>query len=258
MGAIKHVGVGVVQYLIEQRSKGGAFTTLEDFLHRVDMRQVGKRALESLIKVGALSGLHSERDALMENLERLTSYSTDYHKAQEVGQRSLFGGDTGISEKLELPSAKKRVPQREQLGWEKELLGLYVTGRPVDRVKDKLRHAHLNIIHVMKQTLEDDDEILRRQWSDKPVRVAGEVVSMKKLTTKNSETMVIFQLEDWHDTAATIEVVMFPRTWHKVNGYFRDDRQREFAPGEIVLVDGTFDTSRESAQIIANRVDQDF
>jgi DNA polymerase-3 subunit alpha len=250
MGAIKQAGVGALSHIIEERQQGGIFTSLDDFCHRVNLKNVGKRTIESLIKVGAFHAF-GERDALVENLERIVNYSVEYHNAQEVGQMSLFG-DAGLDEdSLEIPPAKVSVPPREQLKWEKELLGLYVTGRPVDRHKDVFRAlSNLATVQVMKETPE--------VYNGKQVKIAGEVVAVRKILTRNNDTMAILTLEDWHDTAGTIEVVLFPRTWIKVHTYFLEEHERELAEGEIVVVEGRTDMGRGDLQIIGDKVNTDF
>lgn len=241
LGAIKNAGLSALQHIIDERLNGGQFDSLVDFCQRVDLRQVGKRALESLIKVGALRAF-GERDALAESLERIVGFSADYHKAQEVGQMSLFGeGDAFVGEELEIPPARDPVTTRDQLRWEKELLGLYVTGRPVDKHRHIFRSLSLNVIHELREA---DSEM-----HNKPVRVGGEIVNVRKVTTRNGELMAVLQFEDWHETAGTLEVVLFPRSYRELG----DDLEK-LEPGEIAIIQGTFDTSRNDVQIKANKV----
>ncbi|MCA9884901.1 MAG: DNA polymerase III subunit alpha [Anaerolineae bacterium] len=250
MAAIKNAGVAALQHIIDCRNENGRFESLEDFCHQVDLRAVGKRALESLIKVGAVP--FGDRDALHESLDRIVGFSTEYHKAQEVGQMSLFGGDMGVDEEtLYIPPAKDPVRPRDMLGWEKELLGLYVTGRPVDRHRDKF--AAMSNLHVV-----NDLKANAEAMHEKPVRVAGEIVSLRKIITRTNTQMAILQVEDWHETAGTIEVVLFPRTWDKVVDYFEEHHQRQPVESDLVVVNGVFDISRGDPQIKADMVDDQF
>jgi DNA polymerase-3 subunit alpha len=250
LGAVKNAGVGVLKYMLDKREEGGVFASLVDFCERVDLRQLGRKALESLIKVGALSQF-GERDAMLENLERIMQYSIDYHKAKDAGQKSLFGDVSFATLGLDIPPAKEPVPLRLQLGWEKELLGLYVTGRPVDRYKSSLQHMALAEISDLK-----DPETA--PMGEKAVQIAGEVVNLRKLITKSGDPMVILQIEDWHDSAGTLDVVMFPKTWSKVSAIFQTEHDKVLDVGEIVLVRGKFDNSRNDPQIIADMVDTNF
>lgn len=250
LSAVKNAGVNALNVLLEARQAGGRFASLLDLCHRVDLHKVGKRALECLIKVGALEAF-GERDVLLESLERMMTASTTYHKVKQSGQKSLFGEEVsvGMSE-ITLTTPKERVTRREMLMWEKELLGLYVTGRPVDRFAAQLRHLP-NLLDVAE---------LRADEAFKPraVSVAGEVVSMRRIQTKSQETMIVMQIEDWHESAGTIEVVLFPKTWHKVDITFRAENDRPLDVGEIVLVRGTLDNKRGSVQVIADSITADF
>lgn len=262
MGAIKNAGVGAVQHILEERQKNGKFENLMDFCQRVDLRQVGKRAVESLIKVGAFEGW-GERDDLLYALERIVGFSGDYHKAKEVGQKSLFG-DVGSSETLEIPTAphKEKVSHRLQLKWEKDLMGLYVSGRPVDRHVEKFRAmGNLQIIAELK-----DPEL---PYPTEQIKLAGEIVSIKKLLTKNNEPMAVVVLEDWHETSAQIEVVMFPKSWKLVRDYVKQHKENnsentdentdfELKEGDILLVMGKVDKSKGEAQILCDKVSFEF
>ncbi len=238
LAAIKNAGESQLQPILAAREAGGAFTSLEDFCRRVDLRQVGRRALESLVKVGALDALGNRGQlAQPEALDRMMSYSADYHRAQEIGQMSMFGADDA----LRLPPAPADVSPRDLLNWEKELLGLYVTGRPVDKAREVLLHANTaEIAHLKEQGA---------AAAGKTVVVAGEIVSLRKIVTRNSQMMAVIQLEDWHDSADTLEVVLFPRTYDKFHDLVE--------VGSVVIVVGKFDTGRGDPQIVADSVRQD-
>lgn len=242
LAAIKNAGVGALQPILDARSEGGRFTSLEDFCRRVDLRVVGKRTLESLIKVGAMREF-GMRQQLLNALERITIYSANYHKDREIGQMNMFGGDTASmgEDTLPLPDIKE-ANEREMLAWEKELLGLYVTGRPADKFRAALPHAGTQSI----QELKDPEAMM----NGKQVKVAGEIIALRKIVTKNGDMMGVIQLEDWRESASTIEVVLFPRTWQKCQDIVNE--------GSIVKVTGKFDTSRNDPQIIAEEVSQDF
>ncbi|NWG18371.1 MAG: DNA polymerase III subunit alpha [Chloroflexi bacterium] len=239
--AIKNAGAGQLQPILDARTEGGPFASLEDFCRRVDLRQVGKRTLESLVKVGALDAL-APRASLVgaAALDRLMSFSADDHRAREVGQMSIFGGDTGVSDTLKLPEPQT-LSERQLLTWEKELLGLYVTGRPVDKVRGMQRDLNTAEVALLKA----DPAI----WSGKSVTLVGEVAALRKIVTKNGQMMGVVQLEDWHDSADTIEVVLFPRTW--------DQFHEMVDEGNVLWFKGKVDTQRGDVQIICDKVSQD-
>ncbi len=238
--AIKNAGEGQLQPILDARADGGTFANLEDFARRVDLRQVGKRTLESIVKVGALDAF-APRAQLCNPaaLDRMLSFSADYHKAKEIGQMSMFGGDAGVADTLKLPPAED-VTDRQLLTWEKELLGLYVTGRPVDKAREVLRHSNTQDVAQIKED--------GMSWAGKPVKVAGEVAALRKIVTKNGQMMGVVQLEDWHDSAASIEVVLFPRTWDKFH--------EQVDEGKVIVVTGKLDMGRGDAQIVCDSVSQ--
>lgn len=242
MAAIKNVGVGPLQHIIEQRNQDGPFRDLEDFCRRVDLRIVQKRALDALIKVGALDE-YGERPELLAAMERMISYSADYHKAQEVGQMSLFGEATGVEGLggglLENLTNIEPATERMMLNWEKELVGLYVTRHPLHAVMDKLQHV---ITHTSAELIE-----LAEAAQDRQVTLAGLVTSIRRIITKKGDPMAILTLED---ITGSLEGVMFPRTWAEYGESLEEDM--------VLVVRGKADMRRGDMQIIVDSVTQNF
>ncbi len=241
--AIKNAGESALMPIIRAREEGGPFGSLEEFCRRVDLRHVQKRTLESLIKVGALDtfGIRWQL-ADTASIERMVNFSSDHHHAKEIGQMSMFGESTGMTDKLKLPDAKE-IPEREMLNWEKELLGLYVSGRPVDKIRDLLLRANNTADVAVIKAPESN-------MNGKGVAVAGEIVSVRKLVTKNGDMMAVFNMEDWHVSAESIDVVLFPRSWQKFGELIVE--------GNVIMVGGELDTSRGDPQIKAETVTQNF
>lgn len=256
LAAVKNAGARALEDLI--RDRGDApFDNLMDFCQRVDLRKLGKRTLESLIKVGALVKFGT-RATLLAALEGIVSYSSSHHKDKEIGQMNMFGeaaaDEVGLLHSL---TEIEEYSPREQLKWEKELLGLYVTGRPIDRYKSVFAKQKLQKITDLKNPALAKPE---------QVRVAGELTSVRKITTRNDDMMAVLSLEDWHESAGIIEVVLFPRSYTKVMNYFSEknaaltesDSEKGLFEGEIVTVVGKYDDSRGDPQIIAENVSIDF
>jgi DNA polymerase-3 subunit alpha len=239
--AIKNAGQGALQHILNARDEGGPFRDLTDFCQRVDLRAVGKRTVESLIKVGAMS-MMGTRPQLLAGLDRMVSYSADHHKAKDIGQVSMFGGETssfGNDNLLDnLPNIEE-VSQRDMLNWEKELLGLYVSSHPIDPVSDMLKHLRPNYTHELKELGENHHEM--------PVKLVALVAGLRKLPTKNHDMMAIATLEDRY---GQIDCVLFPRTWKQY--------EEMVAEGHVILVSGKLDVSRGEPQVICERVQQDF
>ncbi|GAF71901.1 unnamed protein product, partial [marine sediment metagenome] len=213
LGAVKNVGESAVKTVLKARREGDNFERLEDFARRVDLRHVGKRALESLVKVGALDCLGS-RIAILDSLERILALSSAHFRAIEVGQMSLFGASTGISDDLAVSPAIAEVPRRRQLGWEKELLGVYVSDHPLTPHVEGLARV---VTHFSAE--------LRDATQGQQVCVAGEICHIRPYQTKSGKAMGFVTLEDLQ---GMIELVVFSRVWNDVSKWLQ--------PEMIVLV----------------------
>jgi DNA polymerase-3 subunit alpha len=218
LSAVKNVGVGPVETLEAARKDGGPFKDLNDFARRADLRAVGKRALESMIKVGALDRF-APRQQLLNGLDQIMAASASHFKAADSGQMSLFGAHTGIADDIRLPVVTQEVNRREILNFERELLGLYVSDHPLSPVMDKLTQA---VSHFAGQ--------LGEAAHGEAVRVAGLVVRIRHHQTKSGKPMAFATLED---IQGNIELVVFPRTWEKY--------QKVLVMDQIVMVDGKVD-----------------
>ena len=246
LGAIKNLGVGAVEHIIEQREKGGKFTDLDDFLTRCSAQEIGKRGMEAMIRVGAMDSF-GDRPTLLHNLERLMKYSIKRHKDAAVGQMNMFdllGSDddddtsgNNILNMLETPT--NPADKREQLRWEKELVGMYVSDHPLRMVMGKLRQIITHTTSELKEHI--------GAHSGKQVTIAGLVSSIRSLYTKNNDPMAILTIEDMQ---GTIECVMFPRTW----GTFRD----LVVEDTVLIIRGKAEERQSTAQIIVDSVTQDF
>lgn len=231
LGAVKNVGEGPVAALMRARGADGPFGSLDDLAQRVDLRLVGKRALESLIKVGALDAF-GKRTAILDSLDRLVSASGTHFRAAEAGQISLFGALGGALDTVKLSASVSDVPRREQLNWEKELLGLYVSDHPLSPVIDELRDA---ATHFSGELTED--------MQGQAVRVAGLITSIRPYQTKSGKAMGFVALEDLQ---STLELVVFPRAWEKVAGWLKTD--------QIVVVDGKVDAQGGTPKILVDSI----
>ncbi len=228
LGAVKNVGHGPVDTLLEAR-KEGPFDDLDDFVRRADLRKVGKRALECLIKVGALD-VFGTRPALFDALDRIVSISSSYFAAADSGQMTMFGPGTGLDESIELPAFNAEVTRREQLDWERELIGLYVSDHPLSTVMEAIDQ---NVTHYSTELVETNDKQL--------VRVAGLISRIRPHTTKKGAPMGFVTLED---VQGMIDLVVFPRTWEKYRDLIDFDA--------IVMVDGKVDAQGAEPKILVD------
>ena len=229
LGGIKNVGEAVAAEIVKERQFRGRFESLESFVFRMG-RNVTKKALESLIRCGTLDELGT-RFAHLNRLEEVLNQRA----TQPDTQMSLFGGFEaprreqhveprprpaagGSGQQLSLfsqlavssqPVSGDTVPLEVRLSWERDLLGMYFSGHPLDKYREYLRR------HTV--SLADIDEVPDRA----EVTVGGRVSSVKKIITRAGEEMAFISLEDEYDS---IEVIVFPRVWQQARGFLAKDR----------------------------------
>lgn len=207
--SIKNFGTGVADSIIEAR-KSGAFTDLSDFLARIGDKNMNKKSLEALAMSGALDAL-GERGAMLQNIDALLDYRKE-HQGTPKDQVSLFGA-VQKAQALTLPDTKPATND-ERLAWEKELLGLYVSGHPLDKHRAQLLKSRG--IAYAKESLKGVEIVL-----------AGFIESAQPILTKNGERMSFLKLVDF---TGSIEVVVFPRVFKEQTALF--------SPGSCVMLKG--------------------
>lgn len=213
LGAVKNVGQGPIEKIIEARNTAGPFKSIEDFAQRVDAAVVNKKVMESLIKCGAFDSM-GDRDTMLFNVDKITSYASRVQKNALSGQIDIFGS-LDLHEEIPPISMDKpnyKIDPRQHLIWEKELLGLYVSTHPLDDFKNYLSNKTTSI---KKYTKSDDG---------KAITVGGIISSFRKIYTKNNDPMAFVQLEALD---AEIEVIVFPRVYSKYEDLWAADNVLE-------------------------------
>ncbi len=217
MAAIKNVGTGAVEEILRARDEQ-PFASLEDFLTRVNSRVVNRKAMESLTKAGAFDRF-GNRATLLHNLDLLLAFASRVQKQANSGQTDLFGNAQGSSQdnrpKLELQPSPAPADSREQLLWERELLGLYLSQHPLE-----LFETILSEQTVPLNTLTADHD-------NKAVSIGGAVTEVREITTKNGQKMAFVKVEDQF---AEVEVILFPNSFQQTLGLWERDR--------VVLIKG--------------------
>ena len=234
LGAVKNVGRNAVELILQERDQNGAFKDINDFVRRADLRAVGKRALECLIKVGALDAF-GNRAALLASLERIVAISAAHFRAADAGQMSLFGAAMGVVEEINLPEVND-VNKRETLNWERELTGLYISDHPLTPYQK-----------TFSQIVSYFSGQLNEAQHEEKVRVAGLVSNVRPYTTKTNKPMGFVTLED---IQGSIELVLFPRTWEKT--------REQLIDGQIVIVEGKVDAGSAPPKILVDTVQTEF
>jgi DNA polymerase-3 subunit alpha len=232
LGAVKNVGQAPVDLILAAR-RDTPFKDLTDFAHRVDLRQVGKRSLECLVRVGALD-CFGTRTALLEALDRILSVSTSHFKAALAGQMSFFGEESGVTEEISLPPGAP-IDRREQLNWERELLGLFVSSHPLTPYMGLLQKRVTHLSGQLGEVASKKDK----------VSVAGMMTRLRQHQTKDGKAMGFATLED---VQGNLELVLFPRTWEKYSRLFEIDK--------VLVIEGKVDAESGDPKILVDTVEE--
>ncbi|APV45465.1 DNA polymerase III subunit alpha [Dehalogenimonas formicexedens] len=233
LATVKNVGEQAVAPLVEERHMNGPYRSIEDFCRRADASALNRRVLESLVKAGAFDSL-GDRGTLLHNVGRLLDYAARELRIRQSGQGTLFDLFGGVAE---VPSAPLEletmsVPQKEQLGWEKELLGVYVSAHPFCQF----------VPSIGKDTTALCGEI-SEELDGQLVTVAGMVASSRTSQTRDGNTFATVELEDLNGRT---EVVAWPRLYNQTKEFWQE--------GKILLVEGKVSFRGDRGSIHADAV----
>jgi len=231
LAAIKHVGESAMEAAICERGQRGDFRSLEDFCSRLDSRVANRKMLESLIKAGAFDFLGRDRAELFACIDQSLSASAAAQRDRVAGQVSLF-------DEADAPTTSRKRPitpwsEHEKLSYEKELLGFYVSGHPLDAYVDFFAAKNYRTIASLSD-LEDRASF----------KIAGALVQIdKKFTRREGKPFAVVWVED---LTGTLEVVLWNEIYMKVAD--------ALAPGRVVEIRGTLDKRDEAVRAIAENV----
>lgn len=199
LAAVKNVGISAVESILASREKHGRFFTLIDFCRKIDLRRVNRRVIEALIKCGAFDSFGAKRSQLMEVLDRVMERAADIQKEQRKGQISIFAGMEKESGDIASEEPLPDIPEWEEnqlLRFEKETIGLYITGHPLARYEEELKQLSNAVTSTLSE-LPDGKE----------VRLCGIIGSIKVKNTKKGERMAYVTLED---LSGSVDIIVFP------------------------------------------------
>jgi DNA polymerase-3 subunit alpha len=242
LGAVKGAGEGAIRSILETRKMlGGRIDSLFSLAEHIDLRLVNKKVLESLVKAGAFDSLAPDgrggylawRPRLMAGLDRILDHGSRQQKDREQGQSQLFGGGDGPLDRAHDVAAlapARPWTESEALAFEKEALGLYITGHPLQRYAEALAIAGARRLADLTQPEAD-------------CSIGGVATGVRHLKTKRGDRMAVFSLED---EAAKLEAVVFPEAFGKFGSFVQDEA--------MLLVRGKYERDEESSRLVVSEI----
>lgn len=231
LNAIKNVGKIASAEIVKERKRGGKFRSIADFVERVQTKDLNKKSLDALSKVGALDAF-GERNQLLASINKILQHARNLQKIKETHSDSLFGSMPIETSELKLEHVPP-IDKKQKLRWEKELLGLYVSDHPVSDYKEYFEQIAVPIHELEKKE------------SGITVKVGGVISTVRKTYTKRQQEMFFVQLED---LTGRVEVLVFPRAVEKTGGMWIED--------ELVIVQGKLSNEDGVPKIIAENAEK--
>ena len=261
LGAIKNVGTIPVENIVKERKEKGEYKSFTDFCERVSELQVNKKCVESLIKAGAFQEFEQTRATLLASFEAIIDTIQSGNKKGFNGQVSMF--DIGTKQEKEDMEKQKykfeeyeEMPEKEMLSMEKEMLGIYISGHPLEKMREQIMHStNINSLDLSKIAEQEDttniEENTQQIQNAKPkfvdgqkVKYAGIITSIKKKYTKNNKIMAFITIEDLYGTA---EIIAFENAVINAG--------KSLIEENIVVVDGRLSIrDDQEPTIIANEI----
>lgn len=229
LAAVKTVSENVANCIVTERAVNGQFKSPLDLCGRLDVKTVPRRSLENLIKCGAFDSLEQRRAALLTSIDSIMAAGYKRIRETRGGLINLFDDEDAHDTTIPLPDVDDS-PQRI-LSWEKETLGFYLSGHPLDAFRDKLSR------------LTSSNDVNAGKHLSRRVKVGGIITSAQRVTTKKGDTMAFLTLEDFD---GTIDVTLFPNVFYTA--------VRVVQPDEIVVVAGRVEQNGDKFQLVANSV----
>lgn len=230
LSAIKNVGEKTAQSIVDQRTAKDLYQSLENFLSRLPAEALNKKVIESLAKSGALDQL-GNRNQILAGIDEITKFCQGRGKLTPSSQTSLFGSESSFAQnkRLALPEVPQ-APDSQKLAWEREYLGIYLSGHPLEKIAQAIKQNTSQIASL-------------HNHSDNRVTIAGVISSVQKVTTKTGEPMVFARVED---LSAQAEVLVFPKVLASTQHIWRS--------GVVVVVEGQISKKDEETKVIASSV----
>jgi DNA polymerase-3 subunit alpha len=238
LASIKNVGSSPIEHILSGRGSGNDFESIEDFSYRTDLRNINKKVLESLIKVGVFDSLGG-RKTLLDSLNRIVSLSQTKQRAKESGQVSMFDlwGQSSPTAKVNYPQGQDEVSAKQKLMWERELLGVYFSQPPDFFSRDASSPGSVSCGEISRDMVEET------------VTVKGMVVSVRQAHTKDNRPFVVASIEDLD---AGIEVIAWPRVYESTQAIWQEGNILSIK-GVVKVRDGEVQLNCQEAMLLPVR-----
>ena len=228
LSAIKSIGRPVIDAIVEERKIRGPFTTLKDFITRLSGREVNKRTIENFIKAGALDGLEGNRRQKMMIYGSLLDALNQEKKTTMAGQMTLFDiapEEDKAEYEIKLPNVEE-YDKEVLLGFEKEVLGIYISGHPLEEYMERLKK---NTNAVTTDFVLDEETGTLKVSDGAKVRIGGMITDKVIKYTKSNKAMAFITLED---LVGTVEIIIFPKDYERYAKYLENDA-KVFVEGRV-------------------------
>ena len=243
-GSVKNVGTAVVDTIVKERKKNGEFKSFTDFCERMQGEAVNKKCIESLIKAGAFDEFEQTRSTLLASFETVIDTINETSKKTMQGQVTMF--DLGKTEDEKLESIKykfttlKEFDERELLSMEKEMLGIYISGHPLEKIRNNIEKvATINTLQMIQMKEQND-----LSQDGKQVKYIGIINSIKKKYTKKNTLMAFMTVEDLYGST---EIIVFDSCYSKAQNILLEEN--------IVLIEGRLSIREDDdIKIVANNI----
>lgn len=229
LGAVKNVGHGIVDALIQERHARGSYTDLADVFSRVSSKDLNRKSVESLARAGAFDCI-AERQRILTNVDKLLDFNRSLHKKHDTGQRGLFGDRVSVPPPRLTLEESPTASKEDRLRWEKELLGMFVSEHPLTEFQHDLA------------TLTTRLGELREARANQRVRIAGSVSRINKIITKSNQPMLFVKLED---LTGSVEILVFPVTLQKTANLWQE--------GASLVVEGRTNDKDGETKILTDK-----
>lgn len=242
-GSVKNVGTAAVETIVQEREKNGEFKSFTDFAERIQGETVNKKCIESLIRAGAFDELGETRHTLMNSFESILDTIANQNKKSIEGQISMFdmpSGEESLEKHKYVINKVQEYEERELLDMEKEMLGIYISGHPLEKLQEKIK-ANTNINTLQMINMKEENDLSK---DGKNVKYAGIITSVKKKYTKNNTIMAFVTVEDLYGST---EIIVFENCYNRASSVLLEDN--------IVLIDGRLSIREEDdVKIVANSI----